>query len=735
MKNAINRLLSTFDPIFGGKPTYLASGGGGGGSGTVTDVSVVTANGVSGSVATSTTTPAITIVLGAITPTTVNKVTITAPATSATLTIADGKTLTVPLDASVSGTNTGDQTSVTGNAGSVTVTDAGGDTTCWPLMGTSQTGSLTPATDSGLTFNATTNALTATTFVGALTGNADTVTTNANLTGPVTSVGNATAIASGVALPGSPTTTTQTAGDSSTKIATTAFVANAVLGQDFKVAAKYATTAALPAVVYANGTAGVGATLTGAGVGALSIDSNTPSVADRILVKNQVATLQNGIYVVTAVGSGIAVFVMTRASDFDQAEDINTGDSLFVSAGTTLATTTWAYNAGANPVMGTDPITFAQTAGQGSFTAGNGIAITGVSIAIDTTVTVDKTTAQTLTNKTLTSPTLTTPVLGTPSSGTLTSCTGLPLTTGVTGVLPVANGGTNASSAGITAFNNITGFSAAGATGTTSTNLVFSTSPTLVTPILGVASATSLATSAASPFLLTNGQLVTIALTSQTVGATTLTIPDFANVIDEFTFKTKAQTMANKTLTSPTLTTPVLGTPSSGTLTNCTGLPIAGLVASTSTAIGVGSIELGAASDTTIARVSAGVISVEGVTMVDVSSVQTLTNKILTKRLVALADGATVTPNADTTDEATIAAMSQGFTLANPTGTPVNGQELEVRIISASTQTIAYGNQFLGSTDLALPTATTGSGKTDFLTFEWQSTASKWCLLGKCFGF
>ena len=98
------------------------------------------------------------------------------------------------LSGSSSGTNTGDQTSVTGNAGTVTFADAGGDTTTFVALGTSATGSLAPATDAGLSYNATTNALTASTFIGALTGNADTVTTNANLTGIVTSVGNTTAI-------------------------------------------------------------------------------------------------------------------------------------------------------------------------------------------------------------------------------------------------------------------------------------------------------------------------------------------------------------------------------------------------------------------------------------------------------------------------------------------------------------------------------------------------------------
>jgi hypothetical protein len=94
--------------------------------------------------------------------------------------------------------------------------------------------------------------------------------------------------------------------------------------------------------------------------------------------------------------------------------------------------------------------------------------------------------------------------------------------------------------------------------------------------------------------------------------------------------KDVSETLTNKTLTSPTLVTPALGTPASGTLTNATGLPVSGIVASTSTALGVGSVELGHATDTTLARVSAGIVSIEGVNVVTTSSTDTLTNKTLT---------------------------------------------------------------------------------------------------------
>jgi hypothetical protein len=158
--------------------------------------------------------------------------------------------------------------------------------------------------------------------------------------------------------------------------------------------------------------------------------------------------------------------------------------------------------------------------------------------------------------------------LGTPSSGTLSSCTGLSLTTGVSGILPVANGGTNASSAGITAFNNITGYTATGATGTTSTNLVFSTSPTLVTPTLGVASATSInkvaitAPATSATLTIADGKTLTASNTLTFAGtdSTTMTFPA--------TSSTVLTTGNTATITKGYTVTPNnIGTVSSGTTT------------------------------------------------------------------------------------------------------------------------------------------------------------------------
>lgn len=128
-------------------------------------------------------------------------------------------------------------------------------------------------------------------------------------------------------------------------------------------------------VTYDNGTAGVGATLT-LSIGLSTIDGVSLTNGDRILVKNESTTANNGIYVRTSST------VLTRATDFDNAAEIGGGDFTFVEQGTAYNNTGWVCVDKVTTV-GTDPIVWDQFSGAGTYTAGNGLTLTGTVFSVN----------------------------------------------------------------------------------------------------------------------------------------------------------------------------------------------------------------------------------------------------------------------------------------------------------------------------------------------------------------
>jgi hypothetical protein len=129
---------------------------------------------------------------------------------------------------------------------------------------------------------------------------------------------------------------------------------------------------------------GIGATLESATNVRLVIDGTNATTGDRVLVKNQVNALHNGVYIVTQQGSGSAHWILTRASDMNgsHAGQITIGESVAVQTGTNnyyqqfSISSTGTGTSGAH-IIGTDNITFVQYTGTASFNAGNGLATTG----------------------------------------------------------------------------------------------------------------------------------------------------------------------------------------------------------------------------------------------------------------------------------------------------------------------------------------------------------------------
>jgi hypothetical protein len=168
-----------------------------------------------------------------------------------------------------------------------------------------------------------------------------------------------------------------------TDAATKQYVDDLAQGLNVHEASQVATTADLPST-YTPGTGpGVGAQLILDTVTTV-IDGYTLVVGDRVLVKNQTATEENGIYVVSQIAS---TTIFTRATDYDTPAKMAGGDFTFVQNGTVNNDTGWVQ-VDAVVTVGTTPVLFTQFSGAGTYTAGTGLTLTGSVFSVtDTAVT------------------------------------------------------------------------------------------------------------------------------------------------------------------------------------------------------------------------------------------------------------------------------------------------------------------------------------------------------------
>jgi hypothetical protein len=167
-------------------------------------------------------------------------------------------------------------------------------------------------------------------------------------------------------------------------LATKKYVDDVAQGLDVKASVHVATTAALAACTYNNGSSGVGATLTADASGALTIDGHAMLAGESVLVKNQAAGLQNGLYTVTSAGAVDGPFILTRRTDSDTGTELSAGSFVFVEQGTANGSTGWVLSTSGGITIGTTSLVFTQFSSAGIADAGDGLQKTGTTFSVKT---------------------------------------------------------------------------------------------------------------------------------------------------------------------------------------------------------------------------------------------------------------------------------------------------------------------------------------------------------------
>lgn len=163
--------------------------------------------------------------------------------------------------------------------------------------------------------------------------------------------------------------------------ATKAYVDSQSLGLDVKESVRVASTGNVTVTYAATGGASGRGAITAA---PNSIDGVSLAAGNRVLLKDQSTGAQNGIWVVTTVGTG-SNGVWDRATDWDSDAEVTSGAFMFVEEGTANADSGWTLTTNGNIIVGGasgTAIAFAQFSGAGQITAGNGLTKTGNTLAV-----------------------------------------------------------------------------------------------------------------------------------------------------------------------------------------------------------------------------------------------------------------------------------------------------------------------------------------------------------------